>query len=156
MSIYDYSFTDNENNLIKMSDYIGKTLLIVNVASKCGWTMQYEEIEETYKRFQTSGFEVIGFPCNQFGEQEPENDEEIKNFCKTRYGVSFKISKKIEVNGENSHPIYSFLKENGKNGNNIDWNFEKFLILKDGSIMNFPPETWPHSFADIIQKDLGL
>lgn len=156
MNIYDYNFINNENEIIEMSSFKEKTILIVNVASNCGFTKNYEELQSLYQDFNKNGLEIIGFPCNQFGEQEPGTDEEIKNFCQINYGVTFPISKKIEVNGENAHPIYKFLKNKIKNNNDIGWNFEKFLILKNGEILNFSPNIWPHDFLDIIKKDLGV
>ena len=108
MNIYDYNFINNENEIIEMSSFKEKTILIVNVASNCGFTKNYEELQSLYQDFNKNGLEIIGFPCNQFGEQEPGTDEEIKNFCQINYGVTFPISKKIEVN----YPDLSVQEEN--------------------------------------------
>jgi glutathione peroxidase len=154
MSIYDYDYTDNSGKFVEMSDFKNKVVLIVNVASQCGLTPQYAGIENLYKKFKDLGFEVIGFPCNQFGLQEPGSDEEIKSFCETNFGVTFKLASKVHVNGQSAHPIYKYLKSVSKNDEDISWNFEKFLILKDGSIKNFDPHTSPESLESIIQDSL--
>jgi glutathione peroxidase len=133
MNIYDLSFTDNSNNEIKLESFKGKRILVVNTASHCGYTTQYADLQNAYE----DDFIVIGFPCNQFGNQEPGTDEEIKNFCSTNYSVTFPISKKVEVNGPNAHPIYKYCKEN-TGVKDIGWNFEKFLISIDGSITHYP------------------
>jgi len=129
MSIYDLSFTDNNNNTINLKDFEGKDILIVNTASHCGYTKQYAELQDA----QNDSLVIIGFPCNQFGNQEPGTDEDIKEFCTTNYGVTFPISTKVEVNGPNTHPIYKYCKDVTGRGD-IGWNFEKFLISTDGSI----------------------
>ncbi|NBP55660.1 glutathione peroxidase [bacterium] len=144
MSIYDLSFIDNNKNVIQLKTFKDKDILIVNTASHCGSTPQYADLQ----KIQSESLVVIGFPCNQFGNQEPGTDEEIKNFCTTNYGVTFPMSEKIEVNGPNTHPIYKYLKDKAKGGRDIDWNFEKFLISKDGSITHYPT---PHSVSDIIK-----
>ena len=133
MSIYDLSFTDNSNNEIKLESFKGKRILVVNTASHCGYTTQYADLQNVYE----DDLIIIGFPCNQFGNQEPGTDEEIKNFCSTNYSVTFPISKKVEVNGPNAHPIYKYCKEN-TGVKDIGWNFEKFLISIDGSITHYP------------------
>jgi glutathione peroxidase len=142
MSIYNLSFIDNNGNEIKLESFKDKDILIVNTASRCGHTRQYSDLQNAYGE----NLVVIGFPCNQFGEQEPGTDEEIKNFCSTNYSVTFPISKKIEVNGPNTHPIYSYCKE-VTSVNNISWNFEKFLISTDGSITHYPSS---HQVSDIV------
>jgi glutathione peroxidase len=133
MSIYDLSLTDNSGNEIKLDSFKGKNILIVNTASHCGYTPQYEDLQ----KIQNENTVVIGFPCNQFGNQEPGTDQEIKDFCTTNYGVTFTISKKVDVNGPNAHPIYKHCKEVTGRGD-IGWNFEKFLISTDGSITHYP------------------
>jgi glutathione peroxidase len=132
-----------------LGQYKGKALLLVNVASKCGLTPQYEGLERLQERYADRGFSVLGFPCNQFGGQEPGTAEEIKTFCSTTYGVTFPMFAKLEVNGEGRHPLYSALTQKpdaeGEAGD-IQWNFEKFLISPDGSIVErFRPRTEPES-----------
>ena len=144
MNIYDLSFIDNNKNVIQLKTFEGKDILIVNTASHCGSTPQYADLQ----KIQNDSLVVIGFPCNQFGNQEPGTNEEIKNFCTNNYGVTFPMSEKIEVNGPNAHPIYKYLKDKAKGGRDIDWNFEKFLISKDGSITHYPT---PHSVSDIVK-----
>jgi glutathione peroxidase len=140
MSIYDYSFTDNSGNTVEMSQFKNKVLLLVNVASQCGFTKQYEGLQELHKKYADQGLVVIGFPCNQFGSQEPGTDQDIKEFCQTNYGVDFLMSTKIDVNGDNAHPIYKFLKSEAK-VEQIDWNFTKFVI--DHQIRYLGPNTTP-------------
>ena len=131
----------------KLAEYKGKALLLVNVASKCGLTPQYTQLEELQKKYAAKGFTVIGFPCNQFGHQEPGTAKEIETFCSTTYGVTFPMMEKIEVNGPGRHPIYQVLTPlpdvDGTNGD-IRWNFEKFVVTADGQkITRFAPETKP-------------
>lgn len=143
MSIYDLSFIDNKKNLVKLKDFKGKNILIVNTATLCGSTPQYKDLQEAH----SDSFIVIGFPCNQFGNQEPGTNEEIKNFCTTSYGVTFPMSEKVEVNGPNAHPIYKYCKDQATGGRDIGWNFEKFLVSPDGSIAHYPTS---HQVSDII------
>jgi glutathione peroxidase len=136
-SIYQLSYTNNKGETIPLSQYTGKVLLLVNTASKCGFTPQYNGLESLYKKYKDQGFEIIAFPCDQFGGQEPGSDKEIEQFCDLNFGVSFPFSKKIDVNGDNTHPIYEHLKQSapgilGSKG--IKWNFTKFLIAKDGKV----------------------
>lgn len=155
-TIYDLNLklTDIDKKTVNLSDYKGKVLLIVNVASKCGFTPQYEGLEKLFRKYQSQGFEILAFPCNQFGNQEPGSNEEIKNFCTTKYNVTFKIFDKIEVNGPNTHPLYKFLKQEkpGMLGTpDIKWNFTKFLIDRNGIVIErFAPQTSPES----IEKDI--
>jgi glutathione peroxidase len=142
MSIYDLSFTDNSGNEIKLESFKGKNILIVNTASNCGYTTQYSDLQKVY----SDSVVVLGFPCNQFGNQEPGNNQDIKEFCTTNYGVKFPLSQKVEVNGPNAHPIYKHCKE--RTGiTNIGWNFEKFLISSDGSITHYLSS---HQVLDIV------
>ena len=135
-NIKQVTVKDIDGKSVKLSDYKGKVLLIVNVASYCGFTKQYSGLEQIYKQYKDKGFEVLGFPCNQFGEQEPGTNEEIKNFCSSKFDVSFKLFDKIDVNGSNKSPLYSILTDNEITGKaDIKWNFEKFLIDKDGNIV---------------------
>ena len=135
-NINDINVLDMENHLIKLSDFNGKVLMIVNVASECGYTPQYKGLEEIYKKYSSRGFEILAFPCNDFGEQEPGTNEQIQQFCSANYGVTFKLFNKIKVLGENKEPLYERLTNNSVTENSdIKWNFEKFLISKDGKIV---------------------
>lgn len=144
MSIYDLSFTDNSGNEVQLKEFEGKNILIVNTASQCGYTKQYADLQNAYGE----DLVVIGFPCNQFGNQEPGTTQEIKDFCTNVYGITFPISQKVEVNGPNAHPIYKHLKENAIGGRDIGWNFEKFLVSYDGSISHYPSS---HQVSDIVK-----
>ena len=151
MSIYDAPVEDLSGSPASLADYKGKALLIVNVASQCGLTPQYSGLQELHNTYGERGFEVLGFPCNQFGGQEPGTSDEIKTFCETNYGVSFPLFSKIEVNGENRHPLYEELTQRedaeGKAGD-IQWNFEKFLVSPDGEIVGrFRPLVTPEDDA---------
>ncbi len=149
MSIYDPSLHTLAGEPASIGDYRGKALLVVNVASKCGLTPQYEGLERLQQTYGDRGFTVLGFPCNQFGEQEPGSSEEIATFCSTTYGVSFPMFEKIEVNGESRHPVYgeltAFPDAEGAAGD-IQWNFEKFLVAPDGEIVQrFRPMVDPEA-----------
>lgn len=137
MNIYDFKIKTIEGIEKDFAEYKGKVLLIVNTASKCGFTPQFEGLEKLYETYSEKGLEILGFPCNQFKEQDPGSNEEIKNFCLLNYGVSFQMFDKIDVNGETRHPLFSHLIENSPNrsGKNIGWNFEKFLIDRNGKIV---------------------
>jgi glutathione peroxidase len=144
-TIYNFSVKDIDLNDVSLEKYKNKVLLIVNVASYCGLTYQYKSLEDIYKKYKDKGFEILGFPCNQFALQEPGSNEEIKNFCDTSYGVTFDIMNKINVNGSKAEPFYNFLKEQ-KPGiadtPQIKWNFTKFLINKDGCVVKrYSPQT---------------
>lgn len=179
MSIYDFKFNSIDDEQISLSDYKGKVLLIVNTASKCGFTPQYEGLEKLYKKYNDKGFEVIGFPSNQFMQQEPGKKEEIKNFCSINYGVTFTLSDKVDVRGEDAIPLFKYLtekapfdgfdlsKENAKgllgfikdklpkllDGDSIKWNFTKFLIDKDGNVVGrFEPPVDPLDLEGEIEK----
>lgn len=149
MNIYDYKYNNNAGEETSMSKFKNKTLLVVNVASRCGMTPQYEGLQKLYADNKDNNFEILAFPCNQFGEQEPGTDQEILQFCSTNYGVTFELAQKIDVNGDSAHPIYKYLKDNAKNGNDIGWNFEKFLI-KDGVITNYQPDFQPAEIQKYI------
>lgn len=133
-SFYDYEAETLQGDLVSMQEYTGKVVLVVNTASKCGFTPQYEGLEELYKKYKDQGFVVLGFPCNQFGSQEPGSAEDIENFCQVNYGVTFPMFAKVNVNGEDAHPIFKYLKSElgGLLGDNIKWNFTKFLLDKNG------------------------
>ncbi|MCZ6800977.1 MAG: glutathione peroxidase [Nitrospirae bacterium] len=147
-----HTITGEEQPLSKYKD---RVLLIVNTASKCGFTPQFLGLETLYKQYQAQGFEVLGFPCNQFGSQDPGNEEEILNFCRTNYDVSFPMFSKIEVNGPHTHPLFHYLKKEapGLMGSKaIKWNFTKFLIDKSGSVQErFAPTTKPEDIAQSIE-----
>lgn len=153
--IYDHSITDANNNQISMSDYKGKVLLIVNVASKCGFTPQYKGLQSLYEQFHDKGLEILAFPCNQFGKQEPGTMQEIQEFCDISFKVQFPIMNKIEVNGENTTALYNELKQSapGVLGTEaVKWNFTKFLVNRDGSsITRFAPNTTPESLVSEIE-----
>ena len=135
-NIKNITVNDIDGKSVKLADYKGKVLLIVNVASFCGYTKQYTGLEQIYKEYKDKGFEILAFPCNQFGEQEPGTNEEIKNFCSSKFDVSFKLFDKIDVNGKDKSPLYSILTDNEVTGKaDIKWNFEKFLIDKDGNVV---------------------
>lgn len=161
MKIYDFIANDIDGDLVSLQDYRGKVMLIVNTASKCGFTPQYEDLQKLYTQYNDKGFEILGFPCSQFMDQEFEESEEIKSFCTLNYGVTFPIFEKIYVNGKFAHPLYKYLKENAPFegfdmsnstnkildsmikekfpaftvGNAIRWNFTKFLIDREGNII---------------------
>lgn len=140
---------------ISMKEYEGKVIIVVNTASKCGLTPQYEGLEDLYKKYKEQGLVILGFPCNQFGNQEPGNSKEIKEGCLINYGVSFPMFSKIEVNGDNTHPIYKYLKskKGGILGSKIKWNFTKFLIDRNGNVVKrFAPTTIPSKLEKDIEK----
>ncbi|MFL2699226.1 MAG: glutathione peroxidase [Gammaproteobacteria bacterium] len=155
-SIYDFSVKDSSLKDVSLSEYKDKVLLIVNVASYCGLTYQYEGLEKLYKKYKNKDFEILGFPCNQFALQEPGSNEEIKKFCDTKYGITFKILNKINVNGSKEDPFYTFLKNkrSGVGGTKqIKWNFTKFLINKDGDVVNrFGPQSEPKDIESSIKE----
>ena len=150
MALYD--FTAKLGNGVEQSlgDFRGKALLIVNVASKCGFTPQYKGLQALYAQYQAQGFEILAFPCDQFGHQEPGTDAEIASFCDTRFGVAFPIFSKIEVNGAKAHPLYAWLKtqKGGLLGDGIKWNFTKFLVNRAGEVTGrHAPTTPPATLA---------
>jgi len=134
-SIYDFKVKNDKGQEVSLDQYKGKLLLIVNTATRCGFTPQYKDLEAIYEKYNEQGFEILDFPCNQFGSQAPGTIAEIKEFCSTTYSVKFTQFDKIEVNGENEHPLYTYLKANAENKNNIRWNFTKFLVSADGKIL---------------------
>jgi glutathione peroxidase len=159
MNAYDFSALTIDGVDLPLSEYRGHPLLIVNVASKCGFTPQYAGLEELYKKYHQRGLEVLGFPCDQFGHQEPGNEAEIKNFCTLNYAVSFPMFAKIKVNGADAHPLYEYLKESlpGLLGLElIKWNFTKFLVGRDGApIKRYAPADKPESIAPDVEAVLG-
>lgn len=155
-SIYDFTMNDIDGNPVSLSKYKGKVVMIVNVASKCGLTKQYEGLEALYKKYKDKGFVVLGFPCNQFMGQEPGTEAEIMEFCTVNYGVTFPMFSKIEVNGDGTHPLYKYLRKTlpgGGSKSDIEWNFAKFLIGRDGKpVERFNPRTKPEETAASIEK----
>jgi len=180
--IYDFTALSNKGKEVNFADYEGKVLLIVNTASKCGFTPQYDGLEALYQKYKDQGLVIIGFPCDQFGHQEPGTNEEIEEFCRINHGVTFPLMSKIEVNGDGAHPIYQWLKSQaGFAGFNpahpltkildemftkadpdyaskpdIKWNFTKFLISKEGNVVcRFEPTTEPQDMEESIEKELA-
>jgi glutathione peroxidase len=158
-NIYSIEVSNIDGKKVLLSEFEGKVLLIVNVASKCGFTPQYKGLQTIYEKYKDKGFVVLGFPCNQFGAQEPGNEDEIKNFCEVNYNVNFPMFSKVDVNGENTHPLYKFIKPlaPGVMGTEaIKWNFTKFLIGKDGKVLErFAPTTTPENLAPKIEEALN-
>jgi glutathione peroxidase len=158
-NIKQITVKDIDGKSVSLSDYKGKVLLIVNVASYCGFTKQYAGLEEIYKQYKDKGFEILAFPCNQFGEQEPGTNEEIKNFCSSKFDVSFRLYDKIDVNGKDKSPLYSILTDNEVTGkSDIKWNFEKFLIDKEGNVVSrYSSKVEPKSkeLTSAIEKELA-
>lgn len=155
MSIYDFKVKDVQGNDISLDIYKGKVVLIVNTATKCGFTPQYKDLQDLYLKYKDLGFEILDFPCNQFGSQAPGTNEELADFCEIKYKTTFKTFAKIDVNGENADPLYKYLKANSKGllGNAIKWNFTKFLIDKKGNVVDrFAPMTNPFKISSDIEK----
>lgn len=175
MSVYNFKVKDVDNNSVSLEDYKGKVLLIVNIATKCGLTPQLEGLEALYKKYQGQGFEILGFPCNQFLSQSPEDNAEIANFCSLNYGVTFKNFAKIDVNGKDADPLFVYLKEQKGDdktneassglleklaelaqifkGSEINWNFTKFLIDRNGNVVErFSPTYSPEELGAEIEK----
>ena len=153
--IYDIEIQKQDGSLQKMSDYKEKILLIVNTATGCGFTPQYQELQELYERYQKDGFEILDFPCNQFGQQAPGDAAEINSFCNLNYGTSFPRFAKIDVNGPQTAPLFDWLKKEkgGLLGEKIKWNFTKFLVSRDGTVIKrFSPQTSPQKIEELIQK----
>ncbi|MEK6286415.1 MAG: glutathione peroxidase [Acidobacteriota bacterium] len=148
-SIYDFSLKDIDHKEVSLSQYRGKVVMVVNVASRCGYTPQYEGLQKVYMKYKDRGFVILGFPANNFMSQEPGTDEEIKTFCSTKYSVTFPIFSKISVKGDDIHPLYKFLTGKETNpdfGGDIKWNFSKFLVDKSGKIIaRFEPKVTPES-----------
>ena len=152
-SLYDLTFTDNHGKEVALSEFAGKPVLVVNTASKCGFTPQYDELQKLHEELSPKGLVVLGFPCDQFAHQEPGDDDQIEEFCRVNYGVTFPLSTKIEVNGKGTHPVFAFLKDRagGVLGSSIKWNFTKFLVAPDGrTVKRYAPKTKPTEIvADI-------
>lgn len=152
---YDFEASSIQGKHIKLSDFKGKTVVVVNTASNCGLTPQYEGLEQLYKKYQEKGLVILGFPCNQFGKQEKGSSEEIQEFCQVNYGVSFPMFEKIEVNGKNAHPLFKYLKKELKGGifgSRIKWNFTKFVIDETGKpVKRFAPTVQPDKMEDFLK-----
>lgn len=157
MSVYDYSAKTIDGEEKSLQDYEGKVLLIVNTASECGFTPQLEGLQELYETYKDRGFEILGFPCNQFGKQDPGSDRTISQFCQRNYGVAFQMFSKIDVKGDSAHPLFVYLTREAKGmlTKDIKWNFTKFLINKEGEVIDrFAPQTKPESIKQAIEKAL--
>jgi glutathione peroxidase len=158
-TIYSFSAQSNDGRMISLDAYRGQVLLIVNTASKCGFTPQYDGLEALQRQFGSDGFSVLGFPCNQFGGQEPGDDAEIKNFCETRFHTSFPLFAKIDVNGVDAHPLFQYLcaAKPGWLGQRIRWNFTKFLVGRDGAVVaRYAPMKAPAKLQGAIQKAVSI
>lgn len=158
MPVTEFAIKKSDGSVESLSEYKGKVLLIVNTASKCGFTPQYEGLESLYQKFRDQGFEILAFPCNQFGNQEPGDAEEIKNFCSLTYDVSFPLMAKIEVNGSDADPLWKYLKteKSGLLGSRIKWNFTKFLVDREGNVVArhgpaVKPEQLESEIAELLQ-----
>jgi glutathione peroxidase len=158
-TVYDFSATTIDGKARKLSDYQGKVLLVVNTASKCGFTPQYKGLEELYKKYRKRGLVVLGFPSNQFGVQEPGADDEIAEFCEMNFGVTFPLFSKIDVNGADAHPLYKYMtaaKKGLLGSESIKWNFTKFLVGRDGKVVErYAPTTTPADLEKDIEAALG-
>jgi len=157
VTIYDYTVKTAAGTDTSLREFEGNVLLIVNTASRCGFTSQFEGLEALYQDYRDRGFTVLGFPSNQFGQQDPGTNDEIQQFCKVNYGVTFPVMAKIDVNGPDADPLYDFLKseKSGENGDDIEWNFAKFLIDRSGHVVaRYAPATTPESIAPDIEAIL--
>ncbi len=154
-SLYDLSFVDNHGETVALADYAGRPVLIVNTASRCGYTHHYDGLQRLHEVYGPQGLVVLGFPCNQFLQQEPGTDAEIEEFCRLDYGVTFPLSTKVEVNGDDAHPVFSFLKER-TGGEDVPWNFEKFLVEADGvTVHRYNYRIKPDELTDDVVVAVG-
>ncbi|MBO6083235.1 MAG: glutathione peroxidase [Bacteroidales bacterium] len=158
-SIYDFKAIRNNGSELDFADYKGKVIMVVNTASKCGFTPQYKGLEALYQKYKDQGLVIVGFPCDQFAHQEPGDDEQIAQFCEINFGVTFPLSKKVNVNGDDADPLFKYLKSKtrGLLGSSVKWNFTKFLISRDGKrIVRYAPVTTPESLdkkvADLLAE----
>lgn len=157
-NIYEISVKDAKGEMVSLEQYKGKVIVVVNVASKCGFTPQYKDLQELYDTYKDQGLEILGFPCNQFKEQEPGSIDEIQSFCSLTYGVDFPIMDKVDVNGEDESPLFTYLKEEQKGmlGSSIKWNFTKFLIDRDGNVVKrYAPNINPKKMTKDIENLLS-
>lgn len=156
-SLYDLTFTTNRGEEVSLADYAGRPVLIVNTASKCGFTPQYQGLQELHEQLKDQGLVVLGFPCDQFAHQEPGDDAQIEEFCQINYGVSFPLSTKVDVNGKDTHPVFRFVKDRSKGmlGTAVKWNFTKFLVSPDGqTVTRYAPTTEPADLRPDIEAML--
>ncbi|GAA5026339.1 glutathione peroxidase [Marivirga lumbricoides] len=160
MNFYDFEAQKLNGNKVDMSEYKGKTVVVVNTASKCGLTPQYEGLEKLYQKYKEKDLVILGFPCNQFANQEAGTSDEIQEFCQVNYGVSFPMFEKVDVNGKDAHPLFKFLKSKlsrGFFGSRIKWNFTKFVIDKNGNpVKRFSPTTKPEKMEKTILETLNI
>ena len=157
-SLFDFQATSLEGEPVDLASYDGQVVLVVNTASKCGLTPQYEGLQKLYDEFGDQGFTILGFPCDQFGHQEPGSEDEIGAFCERNYGVTFPMFSKVDVNGDDAHPLFQWLRgqKGGLLGSKIKWNFTKFLVGSDGQVIaRYAPTTSPDKLSDDIAKALG-
>lgn len=153
MKFYDFSATNMDGEMVKMSKYKGDVVLVVNTATKCGLAPQFDELEEVHQKYGTNGLSILGFPCNQFANQESGSNDQIQNICKLNFGVTFSLFEKVDVNGEKAHPLYKYLRREAKGlfSDKIKWNFTKFLIDKQGNVIRrYAPTVKPSA----IEKDI--
>ncbi len=154
-SVFELNAIKNDGSMVNFSQFKGKTLLVVNTASKCGFTPQYKGLEALHEELGSKGLVVLGFPCDQFAHQEPGSDEEIAQFCSKNFGVTFPLMQKVDVNGKNTHPVFEFVKEKapGIIGKSVKWNFTKFLVRADGTtVTRYDSRTTPESMHDEVAK----
>lgn len=157
-TLFDLTFTRNDGQVVDLREFAGRPVLIVNTASKCGFTPQYEGLQKLYEEFQDQGLTVIGFPCDQFAHQEPGDDASISSFCSRTFGVTFPLSTKVDVNGPETHPVFRYLKSRagGVLGSSVKWNFTKFLVAPDGrTVKRYSPRTTPAAIEDDIRQVLA-
>jgi glutathione peroxidase len=157
-SLHDFKATSIDGEEVDLSTYDDKVVLVVNTASKCGFTPQYQGLQKLHETYADDGLVVLGFPCDQFGHQEPGDEDEIATFCERNYGVSFPMMAKVDVNGADAHPVYSWLttEKGGLLGGKIKWNFTKFLVGRDGQVIDrYAPQTKPEKLTGDIEKALG-
>lgn len=156
MSVYNFKATTPANQEVSLDQYKGKVLIIANTASQCGLTPQYGELEKLYEKYKDQGLEILGFPCNQFGAQEPGSSEEAESFCKVNFGVTFPVFSKVEVNGEGADPLFEYLREQQPGvgeDSSIAWNFTKFVVNRDGEVTKrFEPKESPESMTSLIEN----
>ena len=157
-SLHDFSAKAIDGQEVDLASYDGKVVLVVNTASKCGFTPQYQGLQELHEKYGEQGFAVLGFPCDQFAHQEPDGEDEIAAFCERNYGVTFPMFAKVDVNGDDAHPLWQWLRneQGGLLGGKIKWNFTKFLVGRDGAVIDrFAPATKPEKLTVDIEKALG-
>ena len=157
-SLQDFSATGIDGSDVDLSDYAGQVVLVVNTASQCGFTPQYQGLQALHDRYGDQGFTVLGFPCDQFGNQEPGEDAEIAGFCERNFGVTFPLFSKVDVNGDDAHPVFDWLRseKGGLLGSRIKWNFTKYLVGKDGKVIDrYAPTTKPEKISSDIEKALA-